>query len=126
MELKGLKILIVDDEEDIIDLTGTSLETEGAEVLSALNGREGLTLYLQNKDVNAIVTDMKMPEMDGAEMIQAIRESCQAVPIIAVTGYSEYSEEHIKKIGGSDFFFKPLPMTDLIQKIKELTIKDQL
>ena len=85
------KILVVDDEEPLRELLARVLQQEGHEVVTADNGRRALEIFNQVQDegqgpFNAIVTDMNMPEMDGATLACTIRGSVNPVPVIIMTG----------------------------------------
>ncbi|HEX9000210.1 MAG TPA: response regulator, partial [Blastocatellia bacterium] len=85
--LEGRKVLIVDDDVRNIFALTSALETYNMEVLRAENGREGIELLEQNPDIDVVLMDIMMPEMDGYETMQAIRqiEQFQQLPIIALT-----------------------------------------
>ena len=78
-------VLIVDDEPDIRLILKTLLEMMGHTVLSAENGKEGLTLFEENEP-DLVITDLVMPVMSGLDLIYAIRIGGRATPIIAISG----------------------------------------
>ena len=79
-------ILIVDDEKNYPPVLSAVLEEEGFETLTAFSGREALEI-LKNSDVDLVLTDMKMPFMDGIELLEHIKEKDHALPVIMMTAY---------------------------------------
>ncbi|MDQ3488285.1 MAG: ATP-binding protein [Acidobacteriota bacterium] len=85
----GETILVVDDEASIRRVTRQTLETHGYRVLTAADGREGLASYRANKGrIAAVITDLKMPVMDGASMIDELLALEPELPVIASSGFS--------------------------------------
>ena len=104
------KILVVDDSTIIRLQLRKHLQLEGYEVIEAANGREALEIIDNNFSLRLIITDIQMPEMDGFELIQAIRERhLPAVYIIVITGTAD-RESLIKSLhlGANDFLSKPI------------------
>ncbi len=114
MNEKKLRILIVDDEERILILLRANLEAAGYEVLAAQDGRQALTI-LEREQIDAVITDMNMPEIGGLEVIQAVRRLYgRKVPVIVVTAYGSVQNavEAMHK-GATDYLEKPFDMADL-------------
>ena len=113
------KILLVDDEVDILEFLKYNLEQEKFEVLVSTNGKDALKKISQNPDL--IVLDIMMPEMDGFEVYQQIKsnKSSQDIPIIFLTAKSSETDE-IKglDLGASDYIQKPISPKKLIARIK--------
>lgn len=83
----GETILVVDDEDSVLIITGQTLQAFGYRVLTATDGADAVAVYVQNKNEIALVlTDMMMPIMDGAATIQALLRINPAVKIIAASG----------------------------------------
>lgn len=116
--MKG-KILIVDDEEDIIELLRYNIEQEGFYVISANNGREALEKLSEKPDM--IIMDVMMPVMDGYEACRRIRESkfSRHIPVVFLTAKSAEADE-VKglAIGADDFIKKPISPKKLVARIK--------
>ncbi len=113
------KILLIDDEVDILEFLKYNLEKENFEVLVSTNGKDGLKKISQNPDL--IVLDIMMPEMDGFEIYQQIKndKNSQDIPIIFLTAKSGETDE-IKglDLGASDYIQKPISPKKLIARIK--------
>jgi signal transduction histidine kinase len=90
----GQLILVVEDELSVREVTRRTLENNGYRVLTASDGTEALALFVQHaRDVNAVLTDMVMPFMDGAATIRALRRINATVPIIAASGMMSHRQE---------------------------------
>jgi two-component system alkaline phosphatase synthesis response regulator PhoP len=113
------KILLVDDEEDILEFLKYNLERENFEVLPSTNGKDALKLMTQNPDL--IVLDIMMPEMDGFELYELIKKNkeYEDIPVIFLTAKSGETDE-IKglNLGASDYIQKPISPKKLIARIK--------
>jgi two-component system alkaline phosphatase synthesis response regulator PhoP len=113
------KILLVDDEEDILEFLKYNLERENFEVLVSTNGEDALKQLSQSPDL--IVLDIMMPGMDGFELYELIKKNkeSQDIPIIFLTAKSGETDE-IKglDLGASDYIQKPISPKKLIARIK--------
>ncbi len=122
METKKYKILLVDDEPDILEFLSYNLEKEGFEVHTAQNGKEAIVLARKIKP-HLIILDVMMPEMDGVETCDAIRNdiSLKNVIIAFLTARSEdYSQIAGFEAGADDYIAKPVKPKVLISRIKAL------
>ncbi|MFT7613275.1 MAG: two-component system alkaline phosphatase synthesis response regulator PhoP [Parvicellaceae bacterium] len=116
------KILIIDDEEDIIDIVAYNLKKEGYIVHSAYNGKEGVELA-KKIIPDLILMDVMMPEMDGVEACMLIREqaSLQHTLIAFLTARGEdYSQIAGFDAGADDYITKPIKPRVLVSRIKAL------
>lgn len=113
------KILLVDDEQDIVEFMQYNLEQEGFEVSTASNGKEALEKLSAKPDL--IILDVMMPIMDGYEACSKIREKTgfENTPIMFLTARSsELDEVHGLNIGADDFIQKPISPKKLIARVK--------
>ena len=117
-------ILLVDDEDMIIDSLQRLLEKKGYDVTIANNGQEAVELN-KSKDFDLIITDIRMPKLDGISTIKIIRSMMDAggknrVPEILITGYAreEYMRE-VEKLGVVDCLYKPVDIWVLLKSIKK-------
>jgi two-component system alkaline phosphatase synthesis response regulator PhoP len=116
------KVLVVDDEPDMLEIISFSLKREGYEVYTADNGKEGIELALKYKP-HLIIMDIMMPEMDGIELCERIRSMDELEdPVIAfLTARSEdYSQIAGFKAGADDYITKPVKIKVLINRVKAL------
>jgi CheY-like chemotaxis protein len=114
---KQQRILLVDDEERILFVVGESLKKlEGnCEINTARNGVEALTLMEQNP-FDLIITDLKMPQMDGVQLTEKLRARYPSLPIIWMTAYGADSiRERAEQLGVQHFLNKPLDIEDIRQ-----------
>ncbi|MDF1612915.1 response regulator transcription factor [Stygiobacter electus] len=113
------KILIVDDEEDILQLLKYNLEKNRFEVLIAKNGYEALQKMEFKPDL--VILDLMMPIIDGFETLKKIKENeeLKSIPVILLTAKATESNEIASlNIGASDFIQKPVSINKLIARIK--------
>jgi CheY-like chemotaxis protein len=82
------RVLLVDDEELVRKLVAEQLQDAGYDVLAAPNGIEALTLLAAGESVDAVVTDLSMPGMDGLAVIRAVRKRYPGLPALLLTGYA--------------------------------------
>jgi nitrogen-specific signal transduction histidine kinase len=117
----GESILVVDDEDQILEITKKTLETHGYRVLAANDGKDAIALYLQHRElIKTILIDMMMPVMDGEESIRGIRKINPEVKIIAVSGLAE--KDRLANIADKVEAFLPKPYTaeKLLKAIHEV------
>ena len=116
------KILVVDDERDIVDLISYSLSKEGYQVYQAHNGKEGIDVAKQvNPDL--IILDVMMPEMDGIEACRLMRsmpEFKQTFMIFLTARSEEYSEIAGFNVGADDYIAKPIKPRALMSRINAI------
>jgi len=111
------KILVIDD-EDIVRLScSRTLVPEGYELKMAKNGTEGLKM-LEEDAFDLVLTDLKMPNMDGIEVLANIKENWPATDVVIVTGYQTV-ETAVKaiKLGAFDYIEKPFTPDSLIATV---------
>jgi len=113
-------ILIVDDDDQLRDVFEDLLEALDFSVVSASNGHEALNM-LKTQPCTFLLTDMKMPEMDGMELIGKVAKAYPEISIIAMTGFSEgYRYVDVINAGASDFIKKPFDLEELEAKIRRV------
>ncbi len=113
------KILLVDDEKDIVEFLEYNLKQEGFEVITAYDGDEALKKITKNPDL--ILLDIMMPKLDGYEVCKKIREQEQfrTTPIVFLTAKSAERDEILGlELGASDFIQKPISPKKLIARVK--------
>ena len=101
-------VAVIDDDQDVLDLVRTMLELEGHQVMtfhSSLTALEGLG----TKSPNLVILDIKMPEIDGMELLRHIRESAQETTVIIITAFATVETAvAAMKAGGYDYITKPI------------------
>ena len=122
MKKKDIKILLVDDEPDILEIVGYNLSNEGYKVITAENGVEGVKKAKKEKP-QLIILDVMMPEMDGIEACEKIRaiSDLKDVVITFLTARGEdYSQVAGFDAGADDYITKPIKPKVLVSKVKAL------
>ena len=113
------RILIVDDHAELRDMLKEAMVLSGYECLTAGNGREALECLASNS-VDVVLTDIKMPEMNGLELTMEIKKS-HDVDVIVMTGFTEdFTYEEIITRGASDFMLKPVSIAELCMRIRRV------
>jgi two-component system OmpR family response regulator len=116
----GLRVLLVEDDDDNRDLMAEVLDSAGHEVLPASSGQEGLKT-LSEHSVDVVVTDVGMPGMGGLEMARAAKAIAPSVPVVIVTGWAE--REDIANARGKDVdavLIKPVDPDALTQTVVDV------
>ncbi len=122
MKKKDIKILLVDDEPDILEIVSYNLKAEGYRVFTAKNGREGVA-QAKKKRPHLVILDVMMPEMDGIEACEQMRTtpSLENTIITFLTARGEdYSQVAGFEAGADDYITKPIKPKVLVSKVKAL------
>ncbi|MBT8304328.1 MAG: response regulator transcription factor [Bacteroidia bacterium] len=122
MKKSDIKILLVDDEPDILEIVGYNLSSEGYQVITAENGTEGVK-KAQKQKPHLIILDVMMPEMDGIEACEQLRKlpGLEDVIITFLTARGEdYSQLAGFDAGADDYITKPIKPKVLVSKVKAL------
>ncbi len=116
---KNTHILVVDDEKDTCLLLSQVLEKEGYDVDTASSGKEALSI-LKKKKINLVITDLKMPEMDGLTFLREARKLKSKAKFIMMTAYGEI-ETYLDAInlGAFDYLNKPMEISDVRIAVKK-------
>ncbi|MEE9323089.1 MAG: response regulator [Candidatus Aenigmarchaeota archaeon] len=117
------KILVVDDEENLIELVTEILEQEGYEVIPAFNGEECLDkLKMVRPDL--VIIDMMMPRMSGRELCEMIRKNSKTkdlkIAFLTVARFSEIGKRILKDMNVLDYITKPFDNQDLVKRVKKI------
>jgi CheY-like chemotaxis protein/anti-anti-sigma regulatory factor len=115
------KILVIDDEKITLRMFGLFLEAYGYEMLAAESGEQGLELF-EHERPKLVLTDIKMPTMDGLEVLQRIKEIDPGAEVIVITGHGDM-ELAIKALNldAADFVNKPIKRDNLEKALKRAT-----
>jgi CheY-like chemotaxis protein len=117
------RILIVDDEFDIVDVLGDLLTAEGYEIVTAANGREGLS-RLRDAPIDLVLLDCMMPVVDGPEMLRLMQEDERLLHIPVVMMSAAEMRHRIQSLGCSAFLKKPFDLNTLLDTVARL-IEDE-
>lgn len=114
------KVLIVDDEEVIRDSFSMTLERAGYDVITAESGAEALTTLGSGHDVACVVSDIRMPGMDGLELLGRIREGHPNLPVIIISAHGTPEDAaRAIKLGALDYFSKPFSAAEIEARIQK-------
>ncbi|MHB1253737.1 MAG: response regulator [Candidatus Humimicrobiaceae bacterium] len=112
------RVLVVEDETSIRNLYKEELVDEGYEVITAGNGIEGYELF-KKEHPDLITIDLKMPEMNGIELLDKIRKEDKNIPIIIYSAYSEFTQ-NFSTWAANEYLVKSSDLTEFKEKVKEL------
>lgn len=119
-------ILVCEDDFAIKTMISTKLKQENYSVYTVQNGKEALNL-MEKQQIDLVISDIMMPEMDGYEFVQTLRETKYTLPILMITAKSQLeSLEEAFKLGVDDYMVKPLRLEELILRVKALLRRSQL
>ena len=121
MEIKPAKILVVDDEPQLVELLKMRLEVMGYSVLTAYDGQEGLAKATQEHP-DLILLDIMMPKMDGCETLSRLKQQpeTRAIPVIMLTAKGDtHSITRLQALRATDYFIKPFDATELLAFIRK-------
>jgi DNA-binding NtrC family response regulator len=114
------RILVVDDEEALRTVLGAELEGEGYRVSSAGDGDEAINI-LRTQYFDLILLDIKMPKVDGFEVLKFVKENHPTSKVIMLTGFADLKNAiESKKLGAEDFVSKPYDLVDLLTTVERV------
>ena len=114
-----MRVLVIEDNPDLRDFLRLALEAHEYEVLTAAHGQEALS-YLDGHGVDAIVTDLFMPEMDGIETVAAVRKRFPGVRVIAMSGRPGVDYLPVaRELGVKHTLRKPFEVQELIAALED-------
>ena len=112
-----MRVLVIEDNADLRDYLRMALRSEGYEVLTARNGREALAV-IDGQGLDAVVTDLFMPEMDGIETITALRRRMPDIRIVAISGRSGVDYLTVaRELGVTHTLRKPFELDELLKAL---------
>jgi CheY-like chemotaxis protein len=116
------RILVVDDEPDVLKLTSLRLEKQGYEIITAANSRDAFDL-IENEKPDLVLMDIIIPIMYGTEICRRVKddENLRHIPIILCSAHGEVmTDEMAKNSGADDYITKPFDEKELMNKIERL------
>ncbi len=121
----GKLILVVEDEYDIGDIIEHYLKREGMQVLRAMNGKQAIELFNAHR-VDLVLLDIKLPEMNGWEILTKIRQK-QQTPVIMLTALDQEIDKVMAlRIGADDFVVKPFNPNEVVARVEAVLRRSQL
>jgi|SRR5208337_1901758 len=126
MEIVKMKVLIVDDEHDFLEIIVERLIIRGLDVTGVDSGEKALRV-LREQSFDVVILDMKMPGMDGIETLKEIKKRNLLTEVIMLTGHgSEESGVRAMHMGASDYVIKPADLEDLLKRINQAVERKML
>ena len=120
------KVLLIDDEKDFIEALAERMESRGMNVSATVSPKEGLDI-VEKETFDAIILDLKMPEMDGLEVLKKIKDKNPDLQIILLTGHATVQKGiEAMKLGAMDLLEKPVDIATLTEKIKKAQAKKMI
>lgn len=117
-KMKKMKILLVDDEKEFVETLSERMEMRNLESDIALNGEEALQM-VEDEAPDVMVLDLKMPGIDGMEVLRKVRKAYPNVQVIMLTGHgSEKDEAEARRLGAFEYLQKPTGVDKIVQTIK--------
>ena len=117
--MKPLKVLVIDDEQVICDACRLVLSESGHTVAHGITGEEGLRA-LEEETYDLILLDMKLPDIDGTDVLAFVREKSIGARVIVMTGYSTLANAlEAMKLGATDYLSKPFSEDELLATIDQ-------
>ncbi len=110
------KILVVDDELEILSLLETFLKAKGFDAVTTDSGEKALEMITQDESLDLIILDVRMPRVSGADILNAMKEKGIKTPVIILTGSLG---EETKRLVANDYLMKPVDLKELYNKVNE-------
>ncbi|MFA5143607.1 MAG: response regulator [Candidatus Omnitrophota bacterium] len=114
---KGV-ILVVDDEKEVTMSLKGFFSALGYDMLTALDGKEALNVIDSIKNLDLILLDVRMPGVDGIQILKHIRKTASKAKVIIMTAYDSEVKQEVEKLGIDGFFAKPIDLSKLIDRIR--------
>lgn len=120
-----MHVLIVDDELEFLELMQNRLDKRGFSVETAPAGEKALEL-VKAKAFDAMVLDVKMPGMDGIEVLRRVKQMRPELPVLLLTGHASMEAAMTGvEIGAVDYLLKPVPINDLIMRLRDIASRKE-
>ena len=120
-----MKILIVDDDKDIVELLSIYVKNKGYDVEKAYNGKEAITKINTNPDIDLMILDVMMPQLDGMAVVRAVRKDSQ-IPILMLSAKTDDLDKIQGLVqGADDYVTKPFNPLEVMARVKSLLRRSQ-
>ena len=117
--MKNIRLLLVDDEEEFVKTLSERLQMRNLDPDAVHDGDQALS-FIQENELDVIVLDLKMPGIDGIEVLKRIKEVHPNIEVIILTGHgTEKDEERARKLGAFDYLEKPVDIDKLVDRLKK-------
>lgn len=117
--MKNIRLLLVDDEEEFVKTLSERLEMRNIKPDAVHDGDQALS-FIKENEPDVIVLDLRMPGIDGIEVLKRVKEAHPNIQVIILTGHgTEEDEERAKKLGAFDYLEKPVDIDKLVSRLKK-------
>jgi DNA-binding response OmpR family regulator len=117
--MKKMKVLLVDDEQEFVETLADRLQMRDLEPTIAYDGEQALSA-VEDEEPDVIVLDLKMPGIDGIEVLRRLKKAYPKVEVIILTGHgSQKDEEAARSLGAFDYVNKPVEIEKLVPRIRD-------
>ena len=117
--MKKFKLLLVDDEEEFVRALAERLKMRDLESDTVFDGDQALS-FVDEKEPDVMVLDLKMPGIDGIEVLRRVKKTYPNLQVIILTGHgTEKDEERARRLGAFDYMQKPVDIDDLVGKVRK-------
>ena len=114
------KILLIEDDVSFCMMIQTFLQKKGFEVQSVYSFKEAESIIKEDKEINLVLTDVRLPDSDGVEILKYIKKVNSAIQVILMTGYTDIKTAvNVMKLGAFDYVEKPINSDEIITKINQ-------
>lgn len=119
MEVKAARILVVDDDKVTCDLLSEALAKEGFDIEIATDSTEAKQ-RAQSIQFDVVITDLEMPRLNGAELLQEIKRQKPSTQVILVSASQDKkAPDFVKSLGAYEFIVKPIKISNMVQTVKD-------
>ncbi len=117
--MRKMNLLLVDDEEEFVKTLADRLHMRDMESDTVLDGDQALS-FIQDKEPDVMVLDLKMPGIDGIEVLKRVKKAYPNIEVIILTGHgTDKDEERAKKLGAFDYMEKPVDIDTLVTQLRK-------
>ena len=117
--MKNFRVLLVDDETEFVQAMAERLKMRDLDADTVYDGEQALS-FVGGQEPDVMVLDLKMPGIDGMEVLRQVKKSYPKLQVIILTGHgTEKDEEEARRLGAFDYLEKPVPLDVLIKKMKQ-------
>ncbi len=122
--MSNKRILVVDDETDVCEMLVELLGSLGYEAVSTLNGKEALEALNRGK-FDLVISDLKMPEIDGRSLLRSIKRKSKSLPVVIITGYgTAATPDEMAALGADAYLAKPFTIKEIAKVVADLIGND--
>jgi YesN/AraC family two-component response regulator len=122
-KLQTLKLLLVEDEIDLLEIITDTLKKLNVEFYTAHNGQEALEILEKSPDIDVVITDINMPILNGIELIVAMNEKAYNIPVVVMSAHTETEYiEQAQSLGVDNYLLKPFDFIKFIELMHNMDL----